>query len=484
VTPAARRALGVGLALVACRDPGTRAVRGEGAAAGDAGAPVASAATTATAAATLAPACAEAIGAIAGALGSEATLRAYVTPGVPAIDAALPALRGALAAIARAAPERLRADVTTVATEDDRDAARRLGLVEAELPGGARGFLGLVVAHRGERDVVARIDPAHLEVLPQAVGERLRALGEAAERRVTRFAAITDRGGVRLDATGLAPPRAPGADATVRSLVERAAPWARLEDVDASRAPLDPAFAGLVVTAPAAALGPQAIAHVDAFLARGGKAAAVFLGAGAPRAGDPTFELASDASGLGEWLAGYGVEIARDVVLDPAGHAVDGLDAPGIVIAREGDATAGIDPAFSAFLGAPAIALPFASPITLRPERQPGARLRVVARAPSSAKARGPGPYALAAVVDGPLRPARAARADASAPAPGRLLVVASSLYLSNPIARAMDASGAPAALAPAARAYGERWVGVAVGTLVRALGWMATPALGACGSP
>jgi hypothetical protein len=131
------------------------------------------------------------------------------------------------------------------------------------------------------------------------------------------------------------------------------------------------------------------------------------------------------------------------------------------------------DQTVSIFFKVPRMPFPFASPIGLRPDKQPGAKLRTIAKtSPRSTTSAGPGlvlqpkqtwkpegpegERTVAVLVEGTLGSAFPS-GGAPKSATGRLLVVASSQFLANPYARV--ASPADRELAAAGGTYLQRYV-------------------------
>lgn len=139
-------------------------------------------------------------------------------------------------------------------------------------------------------------------------GERLftDALVGLLEEDVPKVLFTTGHGELRLD---------PGAGRSLAGLVEVIGrDNFELEEWQSRTAESVPRDADLVVVAgPTSAFLPVELEVLDRYLRRGGRLLVLL---------DPVFSSvgAEDdlvATGLGEWLAGYGVEVGRDLVLDP-----------------------------------------------------------------------------------------------------------------------------------------------------------------------
>jgi hypothetical protein len=201
-------------------------------------------------------------------------------------------------------------------------------------------------------------------------------------------------------------------------------------------------------------------------------------------------------------LAGYGIELRRDIVLDPAHPmklpvvtatgSTSTIVEPAVLLVdndpKAKDAEQPLDATFPGFFRLDELALPFSSTLVLHPDKQPAARLRAVAR--SSAQATvieddsvafapgttlsGKGPPAervLAAELTGTIK-----SAFGDEQAAGRVLVVASSQFGVNPFARAGnapgDAAGGDPILQTIAGAYAQHYLTATILATKDALDW------------
>jgi len=183
-----------------------------------------------------------------------------------------------------------------------------------------------------------------------------------------------------------------------------------------------------------------------------------------------------DLHGLDLLLEGYGISMNKDLVLDlthaarlvlstSTGNA--NVDLPSVLDVHDAPRLQGneafIDTRFPGLRNVEDVAVPFASSLTIHADRQPGARVTVVMRSSPSAvhledetvslkpmqkwglRLQGlvQHQFDVAATVEGTLGTAfrggdaQGADAPATSRKPARVLVVASSQFLANPLARA-----------------------------------------------
>jgi ABC-type uncharacterized transport system involved in gliding motility auxiliary subunit len=208
-----------------------------------------------------------------------------------------------------------------------------------------------------------------------------------------------------------------------------------------------------------------------------GKSLAVFASAVNVKPSDATMNATLGLHGLDKLLEGYGIAMQKDVVLDIRRHArlvvptMGGLAAaemPQILEVQDDPRFTGseqlVDTSFPATFRISDVAVPFASSLSLKTEKQPGAKAQIVMRsspasvhltgetadlAPfekkwaSKIKGQQGQQYAIAANVEGTLKSAfsegekQGVDAPEKSAKPARVFVLASSQFLANPLARA-----------------------------------------------
>jgi hypothetical protein len=264
------------------------------------------------------------------------------------------------------------------------------------------------------------------------------------------------------------------------------------------------------VTQPGADYSDDELRRIDDFLMQGGKTVAVFAGAVNLEPSDPAMKARLDTHRLERLLDAYGVEMRREAILDweqsisipveARGGRMVVLRSPWIVQAHAAADPGGggplLDSTFAPFFRLAEIAMPFPSTLVARPERQPAARVRVVAR--TTRKSTGDaspvasmkltnelkpsGDFAqraMAIVVEGNIRSAFTPGKHAR----GRLLVVSASQFLANPFARAgnppppdlrhMAARGGDEDLMMLAQPYAQKYLTSTILAFKNTLDWM-----------
>ena len=466
-----------------------------------------------------------------GSLRGTVEIDAWVTKGSAELDAFVKEVDAELSKLATASGGKLVYRIAEANTEEARRAAKDAGLLEGNFSEGSvagvavvsRGFSGLAFRYGAGKTAIPALDPrGGVSRLPYAVVSTVRQLVAEVDRTTTRFGVVTGKSELRLSDENLVP-REQARGATMESAIERAFPSYSLEPLDlkGGRAEIDGALAGIVITQPGADYTDEELRRIDDFVMRGGKALAVFAGAVNVDTSDPEMRARLDTRRLERLLDGYGVQLEREAILDwensvaiplktpdsarPPGEASAAepamLRAPWIVHAK---GSGGLDATFAGFFELEQLGFPFPSTLVAKPERQPGASVRVVARTtgktagdstPAQTMKLSPdlaprGPYAsraIAVAVEGELGSAFAPARRA----PGRVLVVSSSQFLTNPFAR-LGAPAEPAAGAKSknptpdarllAQPYAQRYIPDTIVAFKLTLDWMSTdPDLVAC---
>jgi hypothetical protein len=381
--------------------------------------------------------------------------------------------------------------MTVVTTDADRAAARDAGLQEATFgdtndAGAAqimRGFVGLSFHYRDEKEVIPLLAPEQTQGLSFWIANKIRELRDRADDRSHIFGLLTGKDEIKLSEPNLIGSQAGAPGPSMQSLLEQNFPFYTFKNVDlqGGDAEIPREYAGLIVTQAGKRHDEKELRRIDEFLMLGGKVVLVFAGAVNVKPSDPNVKATLDTQGLERLLDGYGIEMKREAIFDWGQAMVVPMVTqagtkqpvfPGIVIAKHDDALGPdaqtLDSTFTGFFRIDELAFPFPSTLVVHPEKQPGARVTVVARTSpranvdereSSALALGvdrqptgdAAPRAMAVAVDGTMTSAFGGKQ-----APGRLLVVSASQFLANPFARAGNPPPVPPQMAMLGQTGGD----------------------------
>ncbi len=447
---------------------------------------------------------------------------AYVTYGVPFVNAFVEDLTNLLGEYETGGEGQFEYTVIEANTEDLRKQAKEAGLqqfafqqTEGDGSKVTPGYLGLVLKY-GNEQVPIPLHPQMAVGLEFVISSKIRELRSKVDSVTFKIGVVSGKSEVKLSDENLLrrDPRQKGV--TLDTVLKTNFPYYQFEDVDLA-GPVDPSLHGLLITQPGAPYSEEELRGIDDFVMLGGKSLAVFAGAANLKPNDASMVATLDTHNLGALLEGYGIDVQENVVIDRQRGlrmtmystlgAVE-LAHPGVTLLaddpRYDDDEALLDTDFAPFFRLTQVSFPFASSIELIPDAQPAdVTLRAVARTTESAIvlegrtvdlslkrdwnaiAGEDEQYAVAATAEGKLRSAFATEGeDVRAPEVSRILVIASGQFITNPFAYSgngpdlgpqfakFGAIGGDADLLMVADAYRQLLEGM-VGTLANTLDWM-----------
>jgi hypothetical protein len=387
------------------------------------------------------------------------TVQAFFTPGPPKLDAFARRLEAFMRALEKRSHGKLHFEMVWVTRDDQAALATKLGLQKLQLEEKdaavlPNAFSGLAFSYGGKSDVIPVLSPDNQTGLEYWIANKIRDVSNSADERKIRIGVTIGHGELSLAEANLV--AAKMGKPTMKEVFRRNFPYYELVDVDLG-GPIDTSLRGLLVTQPAVDIPDDDLRRIDDFVMTG-KPLVVLASAVNLKKGDASMSAVLSLHGLDRLLAGYGIEMHRDVVLDFGGAyripvetqegRVD-LRVPQLLSITDSDQA--IDTAFPPLFRMMSIVVPFASSITLHPERQPGAKMHVVARSSDHSIVATTSPidlqplqawrprgtwerYDVGAVVDGQLT---SAFSRARSTGPARVFVLSSSQMSANPFARA-----------------------------------------------
>jgi ABC-type uncharacterized transport system involved in gliding motility auxiliary subunit len=383
-------------------------------------------------------------------------IEAYVSQQTPSAKAFAIKLESFLAAFAGVSANVVPRIIDPV-TSEEKKRAEKAGLKAVD-DGGASIYSGIVVTYGKESDVIPVLLPANDNVgLEYWLANKIRQTVDKAEGIHHRIGVLVGHDEMSLGETNLVPVQT--GKPSMRDVVVRNFPYVEFVDVDLhGGAPVDGTLEGLIVTQPARDLEDHELHALDDFVMRG-KTLVVIASAVNVSPGDAAMIATLSTHNLAPLLEGYGIEMHRDVVLD-FGHAfkVELLTQSGLASMRfpqilevTEDA---LDTGYPAFFRMEQVVLPFASSLTIHPDKQPGASLKTIARSSQQSihdthesvglglqawKPKGEWKsYDVAAYAEGRLQSVFGSKTSA---ATARVLVIASAQMTANPFARAGNAA-------------------------------------------
>src|SRR5258706_5438243 len=421
---------------------------------------------------------------LVGTLKSPIQVDAYVTKGLPKLDAFVRDLTDLLKLHQQRSGAKFQYTIIEAKWEEQRQAAKEAGLKgvafgESRETGEdqasiAQGYMGLVFKYGSEKDVIPIIQPDRADGLEFWISNKIREIRDKADDIHHKIGVITGKDEIKLSDTNLVPSQGGrGAGPSMKGIIDQAFPFYKIEDVDLKdgATEISKDFDGIIITQPGKDYTEKELRRIDEFLMRGNKSLVVFASAVNLKGGDGSMKGTLSTHGIEKLLAGYGIEMKKDAVLDwqrsvrlpvmTQAGAPTWIRAPGIVQAqhdpRFDDDHQLLDDGFAAFFRADELSFPFPSTLVPHADKQPEAKLKVVAR--TTPKAWGetsetvelkiapnwkPKPpmeqKAIAVVVEGTLKSAMGPGDGVEMPAASkdksRVLVIASAGFLTNPFAR------------------------------------------------
>jgi hypothetical protein len=403
-------------------------------------------------------------------------LDVYVTRGLPKHEAFIQDLTDLMGEYERAAGGKVKYTLIEAKTEEERTAAKDAGLQESAFGDVSetgqdqatitRGFMGIAFKYGSEKDAIPILSPDQGQGLEFWITNKIREIRDKADNLSQKFGILTGKDELKLAESNLVAAQGGRPGPNIRGIIEQALPFYKFEDVDLKEGEeeINKELLGLIVTQPGKDFTEKELQQIDKFLMLG-KSVVFFSGAVNMKASDPSMRAELSTRGLEKLLDGYGIEMKKEAILDWARSVqipvqtnsgqVLWFRAPGVVQSQNdgslGEGEQLLDSSFAGFFRLEELAFPFPSTLIPHPEKQPQAKLSVVARSTprttvdasdsiemkisSDWKPKGEyGQRAFAIAVEGTLKSAFGAE---TSKAPSRLLVISASQFLANPFARA-----------------------------------------------
>ncbi len=178
---------------------------------------------------------------------------------------------------------------------------------------------------------------------------------------------------------------------SMQGIITQNFPFYTFQDVDLKNgdAEISDELDGLLITQPGKDITEKELRRIDQFVMKG-KSLAVFASAVNVKANDGTMAATLSTHGLDKLLEGYGVGISQDVVLDRGRcvrvmvPTVGGLaqpEFPQMLEVQDDPRFTGnerlVDTSFPALFRVQDLAVPLASSLVIKTDKQPGAKLQV-----------------------------------------------------------------------------------------------------------
>jgi ABC-type uncharacterized transport system involved in gliding motility auxiliary subunit len=412
------------------------------------------------------------------------TVDAYVTKGLPKLDAFVRDLRDLLQEYKLASAGKFDYTLIQPKDEETKKKAKDAGLIEQpfgeasatdEKEAVTEGFMGLVFKYGEQQDVIKFLSPDRTDGLEFWITNKVREIRDKGDDIHHKIGVLTGHDEIKLTDANLAPSNM--GKFNIQSIITQNFPFYTFQDVDLKGGDIEISddLDGLIVTQPGKDLTERELRRIDQFVMKG-KALAVFASAVNIKANDATMNASLNWHGLDKLLGGYGMDVNKDVILDLRRHVrvvvptmggMAAADLQPVLEVQDDPRYSGnqqlVDTSFAGLFRVQDVAVPFASSVTLHADKQPSAKLKVVMRSTEDAvhlttdsvdlkpfqkwapKLKGlkEDQFAVAANADGTLKSAfpegdkQGVDAAATSAKPSRVFLLASSQFLANPLARA-----------------------------------------------
>jgi hypothetical protein len=417
---------------------------------------------------------------------SDMKVEAYVTKGLPKLDAFVRDLRDLLQQYKESSKGKFDYVIIEAKDEELKKKAKEAGLQEIQFGEGsdtedkaefAKGYMGLVINYGAERDKIPVLSPDNNTGMEFWITNKIREVRDKGDNLKHKIGVLTGHDEMKLSEANLVPASS-GQKPNLQGIVSQYFPFYQFVDVDLKNgdAEVDDSLDGLIITQPAKDITEKELRRIDQFVMRG-KSLAVIASAVNVKAADASMQATLSTHGLEKLLDGYGIEMRKDALLEfgrPFRVNVFTQGGPQTMRFpplhdvrddfRYKDDEQLLDTGFAAFFRISQVPFPFTSSLVLHREKQPDvtdpAKFKVLARTtPKTLRetadtvdmkpmrrwaAKGEfNQFNLAATVEGKLRTAFPAgdkmgvEAPAQSAGTGRVLVISSSQFFANPFARA-----------------------------------------------
>jgi ABC-type uncharacterized transport system involved in gliding motility auxiliary subunit len=327
---------------------------------------------------------------------------AYVTRGLPKLDAFVRDLRDLLQEYKTAGGGKF--DYNLIEVKDDqkkKEEAEKEGLQPLQIAesesdekaGVAQGYMGLVFKYGVEKDVIPVLSPDQTSGLEFWISNKIRDLRDKGDEIKHKVGVLTGDDEMKLSEPNLVP--AQMGRPSMQDVISKNFPFYTFVDVDLKKGdqPIDDSLDGLIITQPGKDLTDKELRRIDEFVMKG-KSLAVIASAVNMKEHDATMTGTLNLHNLDKLLEGYGIEMHKDVVLDfgrsfrvilPTQAGLASVRFPQILEIDDDTRFTGdkqlLDTSFPAVFRMKQVVMPFCSSLTLHKDKQPDAsEFSVVAR--------------------------------------------------------------------------------------------------------
>src|SRR5690606_14174072 len=233
------------------------------------------------------------------------------------------------------------------------------------------------------------------EGLEFLLSNKIREITNKADEVKHKIGIVTGKDELKLTDTNLLPKQGQGG-ANIQGILNQHFPFYEFVNVELKEdEEVDPELEGLVITQPQKDYSDKELRRIDQFLMRGNKSLAVFASAVNIPPNDPKMKATLDTHGLDTLLAGYGINMKSNLLLDYGAYlqmpiitqgGIQPVAHPPIAHVAEDPRLSEpdeqlLDTSFPTFFRLPEAAFPYPSSLELLRDKQPSdVKLQAVAR--------------------------------------------------------------------------------------------------------
>src|SRR5882762_10105338 len=180
---------------------------------------------------------------LVGTLKSPLQVDAYVTKGLPKLDAFVRDLTDLLKLYQQRGGSKFQYTIIEAKSEEQRQAAKEAGLKDVAFGEGsetgedqasiAQGYMGLVFKFGSEKEVILIIQPDRADGLEFWISNKIREIRDKADDIHHKIGVITGKDEIKLTDTNLVPaPGGRGGGPSKKGIIDQEFPFYKIEDVD------------------------------------------------------------------------------------------------------------------------------------------------------------------------------------------------------------------------------------------------------------
>src|SRR5580692_5974405 len=237
---------------------------------------------------------------------------AYVTKGLPKLDAFVRDLRDLLQEYKEQSGGKFDYAISEAKTEEEKKAAKDAGLVEQpfgeasdteEKAAVAQGYMGLVLKYGSEKDAIKFMPPGENSGMEFWITNKIREVRDKADNLKHKIGVLSGHDEIKLTDTNLVPSQGQKGGPSIQTIITQNFPFYAFQDVDlkAGDSEIDDALDGLIITQPGKDLTEKELRRIDQFMMKG-KSLAIFASAVNEKPNDGTMTATLNAHGLDKLL--------------------------------------------------------------------------------------------------------------------------------------------------------------------------------------